>query len=301
MRPIATRALKRLAAPGARLAPWRNGMAGVFKGADRRRRPLAQLSRQDVETLAQSGLIAPAETIEAAASAESAAPGGSGEYAITSEGRAFLERSDDPAAASPCQPSAERRRHGAVAAARGRAGAGAGAHYDFESGDIRARLQLWDSRAEAPVFRRVHFDVAAQLARDHELGRRAPSVTMRWEPVAARRAQGRAPSGPFDASVSSLAARDRVARALREAGPRLAPLLELVVLEEQGLGESERAAGWKKGDGRLALAKGLERAARAYGLSEEPLGRLPRSARYGPGPGAPEIKASASPPPLGYV
>ena len=78
-----------------------------------------------------------------------------------------------------------------------------------------------------------------------------------------------------------IAAKERLANALRSVGPELAGVLVDVCCELKGLEEAERSNGWPQRAGKVVLQIALTRLARHYGLIvDERRGAKNRSMRH---------------------
>lgn len=237
------RALRRLAACGGVLAPLSRGAGyGVFAGADRRRRPLARLSAEQVRALAACGAVVAAGehvfTLADAGSArvrrESAAPG---------EG--FLAQ-HAPVIDKPVV------REGGVACVRGFDGEGA----------LRRLAALRDA-AGRPWLSGAELEAAHRLRADWHAAQAGLVHGSDWSAPP----KGGAACGPGNAQERALAARCDARRRLADALAALAaPLrraVERACLDEQGLDAIERAEGWPARSGKLALKLGLAQLALA--------------------------------------
>ncbi|MBR9826762.1 MAG: hypothetical protein GYB36_13330 [Alphaproteobacteria bacterium] len=103
--------------------------------------------------------------------------------------------------------------------------------------------------------------------RDYVRSSLMASVTRNWAIDAPVRGQGGAPCGPEDASLSRLAAKDRVLDALAAVGTSLEPVLMAVLVREESLAALERRFGWGARSGRVVLGLALDALARHYRLS----------------------------------
>jgi hypothetical protein len=234
-----SRALARLAGPGAVLAPDRAGTGyGVFPAGDRRRRPLARLSVAQVRELEGDGAIA--------------ARGDSGAYMLTEPGRARVRRE---AADATEQFSAQHRPIVArtVVDAEGDPRSVRG----FEPNAVVRRLSAMRGASGGPWLSAAELAAAAQLRSDWEAEQAGLVRGSDWTapPV------GAGARGAGNAQERALAARcdarRRVADALARLAPPLRRIIERVCLHEEGLEALERAEGWPARSGRLALKLGL--------------------------------------------
>jgi hypothetical protein len=130
---------------------------------------------------------------------------------------------------------------------------------------LRDRLETplaWLARRRLVTPRQL--DAGERLRSDWQLARRPPSVTMRWDATPAMRRGG--PAEPGDPTAVMLDARRRVEAALAAAGPGLAPIIERVVCEGQGLETTEREMGWPARAGKVVLGIALDRLVAHYRL-----------------------------------
>lgn len=117
-----------------------------------------------------------------------------------------------------------------------------------------------------PLLTETQFEAGERLRRDFTFGLMMPRVTADWaSPVRRGRT---APRDPGDLTVQALAARERVAHALKAVGPGLSDILIGVCCHLQGLEEAERDLGWPKRAGKLVLQIALDRLADHYGMAE---------------------------------
>lgn len=237
------RALLRLSAPGAVLLP--HGAAGgfaVLMNGDRRRRPLAQLSAEDVRALEADGALAPLE---------------GGGFVLTPAGvtraRRVADGSEDAYRAQHC-PIVERSivdRDGDVRAARGHA-----------PSQMMARLSCMKDARGAPWLNDSELRAAQRIAADWERSQAGLVRGSDWS-APPRSGAGR---GASSAQEAALAARCDAGRRVADALDALAPPLRRVVIrvcvEEQGLEALERAESWPARSGRLALKLALSQLAR---------------------------------------
>lgn len=136
-------------------------------------------------------------------------------------------------------------------------------------------LRRRKGRDGKPLLSDVQFAAGERLRRDFTFGLMMPRVTADWEsPVRRGRA---APRDPCDLTVEALAARERVAHALKAAGPGLSDILIGVCCHLQGLEEAERDLGWPKRAGKLVLQIALDRLVDHYGIGQAVA--APRAAR----------------------
>ncbi len=235
----AVRALARLNGPEAVLAPEKDGAGfGVFSKGDRRRRPLAKLSAQEVKTLLSAGVLAALDEKNA--------------FVLTEAGRARARRE---AAAPPESYLAQHRpietrnaidEAGALIQVRG---------HDAHAGLKRlSALRGADGR---PWLAAEEQAAAQRLRADWEAGQIGLVRGADWS--APPRSQNT--RGPGSAAENAMAAgcdaRARVERSLGALAPALRRVVERVCLQEEGLEALERSEGWPARSGKIALKLGL--------------------------------------------
>lgn len=89
------------------------------------------------------------------------------------------------------------------------------------------------------------FEAGERLAREYWLAQLSPRVTADWSGVSsAKRSRRAAPSNNADASLTSLAAKERVHKALSCVGPELSGILIDVCCNSCGLEAAEKDHGW---------------------------------------------------------
>ena len=104
-----------------------------------------------------------------------------------------------------------------------------------------------------------------RLRADLDAGQSLPRVTSDWGRLVV---DGAGPGRGPTLSERALAARQRVDRALRAAGPDFAGMLVDVCGFGRGIGEIEKARGWPVRSGKLALVFALNALARHYGFAD---------------------------------
>jgi hypothetical protein len=227
------RALARLCAPGAVLAPERAGMSfGLYPNGDRRRRPIVRLSAAEVGELGSSGAIAAA---------------GEG-FAITDAGRARARREgarSDEAFTAQHGPIVDRAVMDGDGAARTVRG--------FEIDGVIRRLAALRDASGVAWLTGAEIAAAARLRSDWERGEQGLVRGSDWRaPPKGGTARG------FDgAAVAHCDARRRVAEALKRLAPPLRRIVERVCFHEEGLEALERAESWPARSGKLALKLAL--------------------------------------------
>lgn len=138
---------------------------------------------------------------------------------------------------------------------------------DFNEGESPLGwLRHRKGRDGKPLLSEAQFEAGERLRRDFTLGLMTPRVTADWESPVRRGRE--TPRGPGDLTVNALAARERVAHALRAAGPGLSDILIGVCCHLQGLEEAERNLDWPKRAGKLVLQIALDRLVDHYGISK---------------------------------
>jgi hypothetical protein len=236
------RALVRLSAPGAMLAPTPDGRGfGVYRTADRRRRPILTLSRGQTEALAADGAIVGA---------------GNG-FVLTPAGRARAQRAlADPAEAFLAQ-------HGRIAArsvidADGSVGATRG----FDPAAALRRLAHLRDADGRPWLSAAEMAAAARLRADWDRGQAGLTPARDWSAPPSAGARG-----PGDAREAALArgidARARVERALGALAPPLRRAISALCLEDAGLEQFERREGWPPRSAKVVLKLALAQLASA--------------------------------------
>ncbi len=112
------------------------------------------------------------------------------------------------------------------------------------------------------------FAAGEKLRADFWFARMTPRVTTSWDalPIGPARGKRGAPGAGVEMSDNTLAARERVHRALEAVGPELAGVLIDVCCHLKGIEEMERNSGWPQRSGKVVLGIALTRLARHYGL-----------------------------------
>lgn len=240
---LVTRALERLAAPGAVLAPERSGKGfGVFPNGDRRRRPVVRLSSMDVRELASSGAIRGGED---------------GAYVLSDAGAARAARETSaPGEAYVAQHSAIVDR--AVVDADGDVRTARGLDVDRT---LRRLSALRDGAGRAWLDG-AELAAAARLKADWERGELGLVRGSDWAaPPKGSTARGAGMDGALAAHCD---ARRRVADALDALAAPLRAVVERVCLREEGLEALERVEAWPARSGKLALKLALAQLAQRY-------------------------------------
>jgi len=236
--------IARLARPGRVLAPLPGGRPGygVFSGADRRRRPLARASAEQLARAVSDGAVEACE----------------GGYRLTPDGAAHARREDAGAAGFAAQHDSIERRilmePGGERIAFARAG-GPLARY------------LVPQNGKPALLDPVHAAAAAMLVRDYGRSALTSRVTQDWSGTSGAKTRG-APKDRSEAPVSRLDAQTRVMDALDAVGSGFDRLLLNVLIRETGMISAERDLGWPERTGAPALKMALDRLAIHYRLKK---------------------------------
>ncbi len=252
LEPEAVDLLKKLSRRGARLVRYRTGepedecdnafilTQGSSLGGSRSRRISCDL----VSTLSRQQMIAPDD----------------GGFVLSETGMAFLRR-------KLARTDAFRQQHQARA---------------IETVEIEGvRKPVLVDETESPLgwlFRRkdksgqplidsAQFEAGERLRRDFFYAGLTPRVTASWDGIPGDRSARRAaPGASTNLREQTVAAQQRVRRALEAVGPDLADLLVDVCCHLKGLEETEKAKGWPRRSAKLVLQIALRELARHYGL-----------------------------------
>ena len=210
--------------------------AAVYPRGDRRRRPLARLGAQQFEAARREGLLV----------------AGDAGWILSSKARDILSDGGDRWQAQ---------------------------HREMESRTVieadGAFFQAKANRREGPLGRWVgEISASERMAgerflADYHRSTLTRPVTRNWSPSAPRRGEGRM-SGPEEATVAALAAKDRVLDAFDRLGPGMARIVEAVLVREESLAGMERRFGWAQRSGRTAVRLALARLAEIYGIPASP-------------------------------
>ncbi|MGX6648126.1 DUF6456 domain-containing protein [Maricaulaceae bacterium MS644] len=234
--------IERLARPGRLLAPLPAGRAGygVFAGGDRRRRPLALVSKAELRRALSDGALEPV----------------AGGYALTGDGEDRARRDEAGAAGFTVQ-------HGRVERRIVMEREGERSVFARSGGPLARYFRAQNGKP--PLLQPVHAAAAQLLERDYTLSALQSRVTQDWSgmPRASSRA---APRDRAEAPVSRLDAQERVLAALDAVGPGFDRLLLNVVIRETGMRLAERELGWPERTGAPALKLALDRLAIHYRL-----------------------------------
>lgn len=244
MRPVMPRWTKRLSVPGARLLPDGSGDGfAIYPGGDRRRRPMARVSRAAVEAARAQGWLTP-------------------------EGEGFVLSTDFR--------RAELRAEGGEIGFRMQHGGQERAHIAEDDGRISVRVRLVPHSplvrlarpgpdGTPPLLDRAEYEAGERLRADHARSTLSARMTSDWT-APPRSGTARGASGPEDAPLSAIAAKDRVMNALDAIGPGLDRVVFAACIRETGLMQIEAEEGWPKRSAKIALKLGLTRLAVHYGM-----------------------------------
>jgi hypothetical protein len=171
-------------------------------------------------------------------------PDGPGRYVIAAAGRDFLARESGGFAAQ---------------------------HRELQDQALDDR-RVTVNTAESPLARLkarglvdgVQFAAGEKLRRDFTLAQLTPRMGVNWEAPVVSGSRG---AGAESISEIAMAARQRLNRALAEAGPGLADLLFDVCCHLMVLEMAEDTRGWAKRSGRVVLKIALDRLAAHYGMT----------------------------------
>jgi len=128
-------------------------------------------------------------------------------------------------------------------------------------------LRRRKDKSGQPLIDGAQFEAGERLRRDFFYAGFTPRVTASWDGIPGDRATRRAgPGGAANLREQTVAAQQRVRRALDAVGPDLADVLLDVCCYLKGLEETERAKGWPRRSAKLVLQIALKELARHYGL-----------------------------------
>jgi hypothetical protein len=112
-----------------------------------------------------------------------------------------------------------------------------------------------------------------RLRADYTFGGLLPRITVDWSAFGGAGRGTRRPAGDAaDLAEATLAARDRVGRALAAVGPELAGVLVDVCCFLKGLEAVERERGWPARSAKIVLGLALDRLAVHYGIGRKAVG-----------------------------
>lgn len=118
-----------------------------------------------------------------------------------------------------------------------------------------------------PLIDAAQFEAGERLRRDFFHAAMTPRVTASWDGIPGDRSARRAgPGASTNLREQTVAAQQRVRRALEAIGPDLAGLLVDVCCHLKGLEETEKDRSWPRRSAKLVLQIALKELARHYGL-----------------------------------
>jgi hypothetical protein len=197
-------------------------------------------------------------------SADLAARRKDGGLAVTAAGRAYLARMQPAPGGAEIDPFL--RQHLSIAQRKidGEAGATEVSVDDGESPLVwLARRKGRDGR---PLIEAAQLQAGERLRAEFTRAQMMPRVTSNWSAAVA---DGRRASAHGVFTEATIAARQRVRRALDAVGPEFAGLLLDVCCFLKRLEDIERERSWPQRSGKVVLQLGLDRLARHYGFSGE--------------------------------
>jgi len=128
-------------------------------------------------------------------------------------------------------------------------------------------LRRRKGKSGAPMIDGAQFEAGERLRRDFFHAGLTPRVTASWDGIPGDRSARRAaPGASTNLREQTVAAQQRVRRALEAVGPDLASILIDVCCHLKGLEEAEKAKGWPRRSAKLVLQIALTELARHYGL-----------------------------------
>ncbi len=147
-------------------------------------------------------------------------------------------------------------------------------------------LRRRKDKSGQPLIDASQFEAGERLRRDFFYAGMTPRVTASWDGIPGDRASRRAAPGvSTNLRDQTVAAQQRVRRALRSVGPDLSDILVDVCCHLRGLEETEKSKGWPRRSAKLVLQIALKELARHYGLlssAEDPAkGRSRRLTHWG--------------------
>lgn len=238
------RALDRLAAAGAVLAPERGGKGfGVFPHGDRRRRPVVRLNAAELRELESSGVLRARED---------------GAYVLSEAGRARAMRDaalPGEAFAAQHRPIVER----AVIDAAGDVHKARG----HDADRVLRRLAALRDGAGRTWLDSSELSAAARLKADWERGEVGLVRGSDWS-APPKGGTPRSAGAQEAAMAARCDARRRATDALAALAPPLRVVVERVCLRDEGLEALERAEAWPARSGKLALKLALAQLVVSY-------------------------------------
>ncbi len=128
-------------------------------------------------------------------------------------------------------------------------------------------LRRRKDKTGAPMIDAAQFEAGERLRRDFFHAGLTPRVTASWDGIPGDRSARRAaPGASTNLREQTVAAQQRVRRALDAVGPDLASILIDICCHLKGLEEAEKAKGWPRRSAKLVLQIALRELARHYGL-----------------------------------
>jgi hypothetical protein len=232
-----TRALARMAVSSHLLAAERSGASfGLYPNADRRRRPIVRLTRDEVNTLRADGAL---ETV------------GEDAFVLSEAGRSRARRQQ----AAPGEGFVAQHRDVIDRAVVGPDG-GVGTVRGHDADATLRRLAALRDAAGAPWLNAAELAAASRLRSDWEAAERGMVRGSDWAapPMSGTRGGG---NGREAALAAHCDAKRRSAEALGRLAPPLRRVVERVCLREEGLEMLERAEAWPARSGKIALKLAL--------------------------------------------
>jgi hypothetical protein len=191
----------------------------------------------------------------------------SGGFAITGAGRSYLARALPASGGADVDPFI--RQHLALARHKIDSDAGPTQVTVDDSESPLVWLARRKGRDGRPLIETSQLQTGERLRAEFTRAQMTPRVTSNWTAAVA---DGRrsAPEGSF--AEATLAARQRVRRALDAVGPEFAGLLLDVCCFLKRLEDVERERSWPQRSGKVVLQLALDRLARHYGYSSQARG-----------------------------
>jgi hypothetical protein len=218
----------------------RAGGFGVFAHNDRRRRPLARLTRDALKQALADG------SVEA----------GDQGVVLSEAGRQALLRHRS-------QGDGFDRQHQTLV----------DRPITLPSGQVEmARANLLESPLSrwARFLEPVEMEAGERLRSDFAISTLHQQTTFNWASASIPSARGKSGRAPEHASLSAIAAKDRVMNALQAAGTGLDNVLTSVCVREESMAAIERRYGWAQRSGKTILKLALRRLAEHYGMVRKP-------------------------------
>lgn len=249
--------LRRLARPGAQLAPHSRGRSGygVYAGADRRRRPLASVSDAALAQAVSQGWVAQDQD---------------GAFLLTQTGRRCL-KAGEAEAARPALTLARQTLPDPEGGMRLQT-----VNLTTLDGPLARYARPQNGRPA--LLEPVHLSAADSLMRDYERSTLSTRVTQSWSGVPGGAVRS-APRDRSEAPIQRLNAQARVMDALAAVGPGLDHWLVEILMRQSAMTDAERRLNWPSRSGAQALKLALDRLAVHYRLKPVSAGADPFSAR----------------------